>query len=263
MIALRTLPDSFQRWNQAWGAPFGRPVPSWRRRLPASRDRVDHRAGPFSFQPNNSTRAWEYPWAWHSAPAAPGMRVVDLGGGLAGLQFVLASSGATVINVDPFLDYGTFGEYAALEPVGELRRLNRLFGTDVELRRTVIEDAGLASASVDTVFCISTIEHLSGPDAQAAVDEIRSVLRPGGQCVLTVDLFLDLQPFTTRRSNRWGTNIDVRGLVEASGLDLEAGTPAELLGFGDFDADTVQSNLSEYLVGDYPALAQCLVLRKA
>ncbi len=262
VIGRNVLPDLYRRWNEVWGAPFGRPVPTWIRRLPASTDRVDRRAGPFSFQPNNSTRTWEYPWAWHAVPLTPGMRVVDLGGGLSGLQFVLALSGATVLNIDPFVDYGSVGEYAAVDPPQVLGRLNRLFGTAVELRRGVIHEAGLDAASVDIVYCISTIEHLSETDVSAAMAEIRRVLRPGGHWVLTVDLFLDLKPFTTRLSNRWGTNVDIRSLVEASGFDLVSGSPGELLGFGDFDADTVQSNLSEYLVGDYPGLAQCLVLRK-
>lgn len=262
VIGRRAIPASYRRWNQAWGAPFGQPVPGWKRHLPASRHWVDRQAGPFSFQPNNSTRTWEYPWAWHAAPLTPGMRVVDLGGAFAGLQFVLALGGATVINVDPFVDYGTSGEYAAYDPPRILRRLNRLFGTDIELRQSVITDAGLETASVNTVYCISTIEHLSEAAAEAAIEEIRSVLQPGGHCVLTIDLFLDLQPFTARATNQWGSNINVRNLVAGSGLDMVAGTPGELLGFADFDADTVQSNLSDYLVGDYPGLAQCLVLRK-
>ncbi|MDQ6839638.1 MAG: hypothetical protein M3137_15255, partial [Actinomycetota bacterium] len=58
VIGRRTLPAHYQRWNQVWGAPFGRPVPAWQRRLPRSATLVERRAGPFSFQPNNSTRMW-------------------------------------------------------------------------------------------------------------------------------------------------------------------------------------------------------------
>ncbi|MDQ1414173.1 MAG: hypothetical protein QOJ52_3592 [Acidimicrobiaceae bacterium] len=263
MIGRRLLPDRYLEWNERWGAPSGRPVPAWKRRLPASGDRIARQAGPFSFQPNNSTRIWEYPWAFHAVPVTAGMRVVDLGGGLSGLQFVLARSGASVIDVDPFVDYGTPGEYSAVDPAAFLDRLNRLFGTDVALRRSEISDAGLDSASVDVVYCLSTIEHLSAAAVGAALDEIRRVLRPGGHCVLTIDLFLDLTPFTTRLDNRWGTNVDVRALVQASGLDLVYGNPAELAGFAEFDADAVQANLSEYLIGIYPGMAQCLILRKA
>jgi len=190
------------------------------------------------------------------------MQVIDVGGALSGLQFVLARSGATVLNVDPFIEYGTSGEYAEVDPGERLRELNELFGTTVELRRCVLEEAGLAPGSVDAVYCISTIEHLAPESMRSTAAEMARVLRPGGRAVLTIDLFLDLQPFTTRTHNRWGTNVDVRQLVGETGLELDAGTTSELFGFPDFDVDAVQSNLSEYLLGDYPGLAQCLVLRK-
>lgn len=263
MIGRQALPASYEGWNQSWGAPFGRAVPAWSRRLRGLATLAHRRAGPFSFQPNNSTRRWEYPWAFHAVPLRPAQRVIDLGGALSGLQFVLARSGATVLNVDPFLDYGTSGEYAGVDPGERLRELNQLFGTTVELRRSVLEEAGLAPDSVDVVYCISTIEHLTPEAMRASAVEIARVLRPGGHAVLTVDLFLDLQPFTTRTSNRWGTNIDIRALVETTGLELVAGTTSELFGYPEFDVDAVQSNLSDYLVGDYPGLAQCLVLAKA
>lgn len=262
MIGRRSLPGRYERWNQTWGAPFGRPVPAWVRRLPGTTSLVQRRAGPFSFQPNNSTRTWEYPWAYFAVPVVPALRLVEVGGALSGLQFVLARAGATVVNVDPFVDYGTTGEYAAVDPAERLRDLNELFGTAVELRRCTLAEAGLPAGSVDVVYCISTIEHLSAAARTSTVGEIGRVLRPGGRTVLTVDLFLDLQPFTTRTDNRWGTNIDVHALVAESGLGLVEGTPAELLGYPEFDADTVQSNVSDYLVGDYPGLAQCLVLQK-
>jgi len=266
VIGRLALPDPYRVWNQAWGAPFGREVPGWWLRwlrLPGVATLAGRRAGPFSFQPNNSTRRWEYPWAFHAVPLRPGMRVIDLGGALSGLQFVLARSGAKVLNVDPFIDYGTSGEYAAVDPGERLRQLNQLFGTTVELRRCVLEQAGLAPGSVDVVYCISTIEHLAPEAMLASATEIVRVLRPGGHAVLTIDLFLDLEPFTTRTHNRWGTNIDVCDLVEATGLELVVGTTSELFGYPDFDVDAIQSNLSDYLVGDYPGLAQCLMLRKA
>jgi small ligand-binding sensory domain FIST len=41
-----------------------------------------------------------------------------------------------------------------------------------------------------------------------------------------------------------------------------AGRCEELFGHPEFDADKIQSRLDEFFVGDYPALAQCLVLQK-
>lgn len=80
--------------------------------------------------------------------------------------------------------------------------------------------------------------------------------------MLTVDLFLDLAPFCSRTQNRWGHNILVRDLVEESGLRLVAGDRAELYGFDEFCPDRILSGLADYLLGDYPVLAQTFVLRK-
>src|SRR5439155_12736711 len=94
-------------------------------------------------------------------------------------------------------------------PVDEatFRTLNRAFGTTVELRRTFLEDAGIENDSVDRVFCISTLEHVPDDGIASIVSEIHRILRPGGQCVLTVDLFFDLAPFTDRETNQSGRNV--------------------------------------------------------
>jgi SAM-dependent methyltransferase len=187
---------------------------------------------------------------------------VDLGGGLSGFQFTVAKGGSMVTNVDPFSDYGSMIGYDALDPEQAIARLNRIFRTSVRLERRDLVAAALPAHSVDVVYCISTLEHLDAEARAATLREVARVLGPGGRLVLTVDLFLDLAPFTTRASNRYGTNVDLAEVVEQSGLTLEAGRPSELFGFPDFDADRVQANLSEYLIGGYPAMAQCLILRQ-
>ena len=63
--------------------------------------RVPWMVGPFAFQDNNTSREFEYPWAFHSVSIHRGIRVVDVGGSLAGFQFVLARTGADVLNIDP------------------------------------------------------------------------------------------------------------------------------------------------------------------
>lgn len=262
VIGRASLPTRFEAWNRRWGAPYGRPLPRVLRRLPASSRRRTRKAGPFALQANNSTRAFEYPWAYHAVPLGPGHTVVDLGGGLAGFQFTLSAAGATVRNVDPFVDFGTAGHYAGIEPTREVERLNAAFGTHVSVTRASLDEAGLQAGSVDTVYCISTIEHLPDDELDRAIGAAAEVLKAGGHLVLTVDLFLDLEPFTSRRTNRWGRNLDVRALVARSGLELVQGRPEELHGFDEFDPDSIQSNLSELMVGTYPGLAQALTLRK-
>ena len=123
-------------------------------------------------------------------------------------------------------------------------------------------DAGIEPASVDTVYCLSTLEHVPGHEATRIVEYAATRLRPGGHLVLTVDLFLNLAPFSRRTRNDYGWNHDIRGLVEASGLHLSQGDRSELHGFDEFDAQDILGRLDEFLVGSYPAVAQALVLTR-
>ena len=74
---------------------------------------------------------------------------------------------------------------------------------------------------------------------------------------------MNLWPFSDRESNDYGTNVPPKVLVDASGLELAAGEPSELLGYPEFDPRAILATLENYLIGAYyPALAQCFVLRK-
>src|SRR4051812_40459267 len=102
MIAPRQLPPSYQSFNANWGAPLGRGG-RIARTLGTSRAGIRYR-GPFAWQPNNPTRAFEFPWAYeHVMGLGRGLTVLEIGGGMSGLQFVLAREGQHVINVDPGL----------------------------------------------------------------------------------------------------------------------------------------------------------------
>lgn len=261
MLAPVQLPENFASWNRAHGAPrgFERPRRTLFRRL-YSAEAWLRLAGPFAVQPgNNSTRAFEYPWAVHAAALDRPADIVELGGSLAGLQFVLARQGHRVVNVDPGLEAGGLGW-----PVDQssIARLNAWFGTGVRLVNTTLDRAALADASVDVIFSISVLEHLTDAELDAVMREARRILRPGGRFVVTLDLFLNLEPFTARRRNEYGTNKNVLRMVETSGLELVVGDRAELNGYPEFDAPTIQANLETYLIGSYPVLTQCLVLRK-
>lgn len=262
VIGPLVLPPAYDEWNRKWHAPHGRTVPSALRKVPDLWRWRTRYAGPFGFQANNSTRRFEYPWAYHAVPIRAGMVAVDLGGGVSGFPFTIASAGASVVNVDPFLDYGSSVDYCDVDPALLIDRLNQVQRTAVRLVRRDLVGAALPAGSVDVVYCISMLEHL-GPEARAeALGEVGRILKPGGHLVLTVDLFLDLAPFTHRATNRYGTNVDVSEVVDQSGLSLVAGRRAELFGYPEFDAEQVQSRLAEYLIGAYPAVAQCLVLAR-
>ncbi|MFO0875518.1 MAG: class I SAM-dependent methyltransferase [Phycisphaerales bacterium] len=265
MLAPRTLPDEYARWNARWGAPSGyrTPIRAVLNRTPVLggllRRRPNFR-GPFGHQVNNDTRAFEYPWSFFATPLERGMRSLDIGGSLAGFQFVLDRTGLESHNCDP--GEAAHGVGWTVTPAA-IDRLNRAFGTSVELHNCFLQDAKFPDATFDRVFSVSTIEHIPPSEIPGMMKEIARILRPGGMFVATVDLFLDLHPFTDRRENRFGTNIDIRALCESSGLRRVVGDAASLFGFPEFNARSVQARLDELLVGrGYPVLVQCIVLKK-
>jgi hypothetical protein len=262
MLARRDMPDEYREWNRRWGAPFGKRTfvaRVVRSGAPSLAKRFPNLGGPFAFQPNNETRVYEYPWAFFTEPIERGISVVEIGGGLSGFQFVLSKSGARVINVDPGDSASGIGWRC--EPAS-IARLNRAFGTDVRLENTTLPEAQLPDESIDRVYSISTIEHIAVAEHPDLASEIRRILRPGGNVVLTIDLFLNLAPFTSREENRYGWNVDVRAFVEELGFQKILGDERELNGYPSFDPEHVLGELSELLYGSYPACAQLLVLHK-
>lgn len=157
MLARRHIPKSYHQWNRKWGAPSGR---RWFRLLPfrAKLKRWFPRIpGPFAYQINNTTRRFEYPWAFFAAPLSSKLNVLEIGGGLAGFQFVLSRLGIKVVNVDPA--EAAEGRGWPVTPE-QIERLNRSFGTSVRLVNCFLEEADLRPRSFDRIFAISTLEHI-------------------------------------------------------------------------------------------------------
>jgi 2-polyprenyl-3-methyl-5-hydroxy-6-metoxy-1,4-benzoquinol methylase len=268
MLARRDVPPEYRGWNATWGAPWGRDKKylEYVERLPETfrmavlRSNQMHRAqGPFAFQPNTSTRSYEYPWAFHQVQGLGPSRILEIGGALSGLQFVLAKSGHEVHNVDPFFDYGT-GEYE-VDPIDEHAALNRSFGTHVTLHRATLPEANL-TGQFSAVLCISTIEHLSEQDIASTLAAAKKVLAPGGLLVLTVDLFLNLEPFCDRKSNQWGSNASIAWIEELVGYEMVVGDRSELYGYSEFSAERILSRLEEFNMSTlYPQMAQLITFR--
>ena len=258
MIAPATLPEAYEKWNRRWHAPNGKSVPfggplSWS--LPALWFR-----GPFAVQPNSETRRFEYPWAYEQLTRLPvGAIVVEIGGGLSGFQFVMGHDGYDVTNVDPGL--AAKGRGWIVTP-GKHKILSRLFRGPVKLISRVLEDAEIPTRSVDGIVCISTLEHLTPSDLEGVAKSVKAILKPEGVMILTVDLFLDLYPFTTRTVNQWGTNINIREFLDLAGLDLVMGDRYQLFGFPEFDRDDILERQKEFISGSgATALAQCFVAK--
>ncbi|HEX3774863.1 MAG TPA: class I SAM-dependent methyltransferase [Polyangiaceae bacterium] len=261
MIARSELPQPYREWNRKHHAPFGL-WPGWRGsvfgKMPLGAS--SRLLGPFSTQTNNTFRAFEYPWAYFAARLEPGQRVLEIGGGLSGFQFALSRAGCHVVNVDP----GMVAEGNKGWPcdASTMRTLNRAFGSDVELRNCTVGDAQLEPEQYDRAFSISVIEHLSAEEIGEVCSTVYSALKPGGLFVLTIDLFLDSRPFSDRERNEYGKNVDVAWLAGLAPFTIAEGNRSELYGFPEFDPKRILGDLSTYMIGSYPALAQCLVLRK-
>ena len=132
------MPVLHREWNRKHAAPFGRTLYRWTRDMPVGVRLIDATIfkavpslrGPFAFQPNNATREAEYPWAFYATPIAPGLKVLEIGGGLSGFQFVLDRAGCQVVNVDPGMEAHGRGWPVDAQSIADL---NRMFGTSVEL----------------------------------------------------------------------------------------------------------------------------------
>jgi 2-polyprenyl-3-methyl-5-hydroxy-6-metoxy-1,4-benzoquinol methylase len=267
MIAKRNPPIEFRDWNAVWGAPYGR-RPSFfrrlrRRLLPTIKPSVQSEArsrGPFAWQSNNSIRIFEYPWAFQTIRRhGSHLRVLEVGGGLSGLQFVLAAEGNSVVNVDPGQS-----EYGWKYDADLHRRLCGALKAPIQLFAGKIDSLEAPPHSFDVVLSVSALEHFPDVDLAMLASAMRRLLKPDGIVVMTIDLFLDLKPFSEREENEYGRNLDIRQFLNMAGLALRDGNPAELLGFSEFNPAEIMGNLGNYMIGEgYPALSQCVVARLA
>jgi SAM-dependent methyltransferase len=258
MLAPVRLPDSYAQFNRRHQAPNGRYLGYRLRRLGRNRLRLLI-AGPYAWQTNSPTRAFEYPWA-HEQIQRLGRNLViaDVGASLAGLQFTLARDGHEVHAVDPGLNATGLGW--EVDPTFH-QLLAETYRAPVQLHPTTFEEAGFPDGSLDVVLSVSTIEHFGPDELETFAHSARRALKPGGHLVLTIDLFLDLIPFTDREQNRWGSNRNVAVLIEALDATIVVGEREALFGFPEFDARRVQADLSQYMLGSYPVLTQCVVAR--
>ena len=237
MLARSLLPAHFVTWNARTGAPFGGPVALARG--------------------NCSNRIWEYPWAFYATPLRPGMRALDIGGGLSGFPIVLALAGLDVVVVDP--------DTEARHPAEVLRAWSRHCGTTLDVIRSTLDGSGHAPDSFDVAFCLSVLEHVFDEDARATiVCGAWNLLKPGGLFVLTVDLDLHCQPFSDRLRAAGSQNVSIPEILHAAPFEMLVGEPSELLGCAGFDPGAVihRAASGELLLGSRHVLSQGVVLRK-
>ncbi len=280
MLAPKELPDGYMKWNRKYKAPFGA---KWWAELLSSRylgmfsreympgklawryrtkwpSWVLRSIGPFGFQLNSATRVYEYPWAFHATPIdSDGVKAVDIGSGASGFQFTLADAGVQVTSVDPLINPSESVDWCFTAE--DFDRINRAFGGKVKFINGFLEDARLESESYDRAYAISVLEHIPREPLVKLIKEIARLLKPGGYFIATVDLFLDCYPFTANKLNQYGSNVSVKELIDASGLQLVVGKPSELYGFQEFSSETIRNMTDKYLVANQ-VMTQCIVLQK-
>jgi SAM-dependent methyltransferase len=138
------------------------------------------------FFPQTIIRTIEYPWIAARFPRpAEGLRVLDMGAGVAALPLWLAQQGAAVTTVDGhglqrqlpvrpdwnewgFLDYGSIDS--------RIRSHNCLMQD--------LENPG----PFDLVYSVSVIEHIPAEARRAVLAAMKACLVPGGRLLLTLDL---------------------------------------------------------------------------
>jgi SAM-dependent methyltransferase len=259
MLAPANWPLRYRWFNLKWGAPNGRLIRGFlsldRRATPLGARLV----GCFGFHGNNTTRAFEYPWAAEALSLSHGLKVLEIGGSLSGFQFALDRMGCAVVDVDPGEEHFLSRWPATTETVD---MLNGLLGTHVTFKQCFLAQAAFPDETFDRIVSISVFEHIPEPALAELLAEVKRILKPGGLVVLTIDLFLNVKPFTDAVQNEYGHNISVKWLVETSGLELIHGNKSELHGYPEFDFRAIFQNRQRYLVGKYPSMIQTVVLRK-
>jgi len=77
-------------------------------------------------------------------------------------------------------------EFLCFEPAPQLADQARALLADTPRARVVEDEASLASASADLLFCTEVFEHLPGAETARALDEIERILKPGGTAIIGV-----------------------------------------------------------------------------
>ena len=113
----------------------------------------------------------------------PGLRVLDAGCGRGEVLLACAREGASVAGVD----YSEAAIEIARETLAEVQ--------GAELVQGRVEELPWPDASFDRVLFADVVEHLDPAEAEAALRELRRVLRPGGMLLVHTSpnrLFLDV-----------------------------------------------------------------------
>ncbi|MBI4510533.1 MAG: class I SAM-dependent methyltransferase [Deltaproteobacteria bacterium] len=144
---------------------------------------------------------------WHKAKlelldwiftATKGERVLDVGCGSGVLADKLASQGADVLGIDAnpsAIEYAT-----------------RAFGrAGLEFRLGYLDELQLETASFDKAACLEVVEHVYPNQVRELLADLRRVLKPGGELLITTPNYRGLWPVVEWLADRFATTARMDG----------------------------------------------------
>jgi SAM-dependent methyltransferase len=130
----------------------------------------------FMFLPMDSTRYFEFDFAWQMLSRIPISAYLDVSSPrLLPILFARTKPNLAIEMINP--------DVKDLELTAQIVEAAGL-SDRCHLHNLTIEDASFAAASFDTITCISVLEHI--PADSAALEMMWQLLTPGGRLILTV-----------------------------------------------------------------------------
>lgn len=177
-----------------------------------------------------AARLWEYPFAITSANIRKGMYCVDVGCGMSPfLSYLKENINCQTIGIDPdFFESG-------LKNIAFGINQEYLKKTNIAVIKSGMEDIPLPDNSVDRVFCISVIEHVSIDIARRGAQEMARILKPGGRLIFTFDVNI-YSELSRPLDVIWETGLLFYGKVNLKwplkrlGIFCDGKQPADVLG---------------------------------
>jgi SAM-dependent methyltransferase len=176
----------------------------------------------------------------------PGTRVLNVGVGTGYLEALLMNRAVEVFSLDPSAE--------------SIERLRRELGMGDRAKTGYSQDIPFEAERFDKVIMTEVLEHLQTDVLHATVDEVRRVLRPGGEFSGTVPYREDLTsngvvcPRCDAQFHRWGheQTFDIGALVrllEGHGLRIRRVYPRAFPDFRRRNVKLLMNAAARYLLG--------------